>query len=454
MQPAVTHEMQSLNSRIVAGVSWSCVGTVISSGLTFLASLTVARILGESGFGELAMIQSTAHMVSVCAVFGLGLFTTKFIAEYRVQQPERAASIVVLALITATVTGSLASAMLYVFAPHLARSTLAAEHLGTALQISSVLLLVTALESVLHGVLSGLESFRAISTVIALKGICAFPLLAAGATFAGLNGVLVGMVAAGCVGLALSAWCVMRELKTHNIRLHNRKTFADWNLIISFGLPAFLSMAIFAASEWSARTILVNHSDGYSELGAFNAADRFLAALLLISSLLNRPLVPVVSHELSIAGHGQAAAALGFTMKMNAIVVLPFVIVGAVLSPFLMGLFGAKFTNDWPALVIVLAAAGIAAVLGPIGHWIVASRRLWLNVAQYSVWGVSLITLTYVFMSWGATGLALARLGAYGIHGILILFTARKLIFTGHGLPSPKTSHVWKSLFGGVRRSV
>jgi O-antigen/teichoic acid export membrane protein len=119
-----------------------------------------------------------------------------------------------------------------------------------------------------------------------------------------------------------------------------------------------------------------------------------------------------------------------------------------------MGLFGAQFAGEWPVLVVVLVTAGIVAVVGPIGHWIVASNRLWLNVTQYSIWGVSFIVLTYILVPWGAIGLSLARAGAYSIHGVLVLFTARKILSLHCGVRmSAVFDYMLRTLFGRKGRS-
>ncbi|MDQ3920568.1 MAG: oligosaccharide flippase family protein, partial [Acidobacteriota bacterium] len=57
-------------------------------------AVIAARCLGRKGYGELGIIQSTVGMFQVFAGFGLGLTATKYVAEFKRQNPERAGHII------------------------------------------------------------------------------------------------------------------------------------------------------------------------------------------------------------------------------------------------------------------------------------------------------------------------------------------------------------------------
>jgi hypothetical protein len=62
-------EASPLGYRLARGAFWSLAGTFISRGLSLIASIIVARMLGKVGFGELGIIQSTMGMFGVFAGF-------------------------------------------------------------------------------------------------------------------------------------------------------------------------------------------------------------------------------------------------------------------------------------------------------------------------------------------------------------------------------------------------
>ena len=119
----------SLGARFARGAFWSLVGTVISQGLGLVASVITARLLGKVGFGELGMINSTVGMFGVFAGLGLGLTATKYVAEFRSKDPDRAGRILGLSELVAVVSGGTVSLILFALAPMLAERTLNAPHL-------------------------------------------------------------------------------------------------------------------------------------------------------------------------------------------------------------------------------------------------------------------------------------------------------------------------------------
>jgi len=83
----------------------------------------LARTLGKAGFGELAILQSTVGMFSVFAGFGLGLTSTKYIAELRWSDPQRAARISAVSLLVGLCTGAVTALIMFLFSDVLHRTT-------------------------------------------------------------------------------------------------------------------------------------------------------------------------------------------------------------------------------------------------------------------------------------------------------------------------------------------
>ena len=58
--------------QVAEGVSWIMAGTVAIRGLSLLAAIATARILGQEPFGQLALVTSTLQVLAVFSGFGLG----------------------------------------------------------------------------------------------------------------------------------------------------------------------------------------------------------------------------------------------------------------------------------------------------------------------------------------------------------------------------------------------
>jgi O-antigen/teichoic acid export membrane protein len=71
-----------------------------------MASIIAARVLGRTVFGEFGMIQSTLNMFMTFANLGVGLTATKYVAEFRKTDPQRAGRIIAMSTAMAAVLGT------------------------------------------------------------------------------------------------------------------------------------------------------------------------------------------------------------------------------------------------------------------------------------------------------------------------------------------------------------
>lgn len=385
-----------------------------------MASIPVARILGRVVFGEFAVVQGTVGMFAAFASLGLGVATTKAVAECRKQSMDQVASVTAAALILSLFSGAAAGTTLFASSGYLAEHTLAAPHLSGAIRIGCGLLMLGAIEGVLIGTLAGLEDFRSITLIGLAKGGLAFPCLVAGAYFEGLNGVLWGTVASGFTGVVFGTFILKTKLTVSVPAFELPRCVSEWKLLLSSAIPVCVSTIIVAAAEWLALAIIANEASGYGELGVFTAVHRAFSIVLLVATLINKPLMPIIAQQLGGGLVGEAMGTVRIGMKLTALAVLPLVAAGAVGSSLFMSLFGPDFESEWPTLVIAIGTAGVAALLGPLGRWLIASNRAWTNALFFGVWAVVMVSLTQLLADWGAFGLVVSRGVAYVLRAALM----------------------------------
>src|ERR1035437_2048829 len=149
--------------RLARGMAWSTSGSLIARLLMLMCSFILARILGASGFGAFGIIQSTSGMFQMLAIFGLGVSTSKYVAQHRATDPSRTGAIVGFLLRISVVTDAIAALALYACSPWLAAKSLANPDLSQLLRICAVMLMAATFNSVQTGALQGLEAFRQIA---------------------------------------------------------------------------------------------------------------------------------------------------------------------------------------------------------------------------------------------------------------------------------------------------
>ncbi|MGA3181752.1 MAG: oligosaccharide flippase family protein [Verrucomicrobiota bacterium] len=403
-------ESSPLGYRLAKGTFWSLMGAVLSRGLALGSSIVVARMIGKQAFGELGIIQTTVGMFGTLAGFGMGLTATKYVAEMRNKDPNRAGRIIALSSVITWLAGLFMAGVLVVFAPWVAKHSLAAPQLEGLLRVGSLLLLLGAVNGAQTGALSGFEAFKQIAQSNLLSGLIAFPVIVISAWRFGLDGAVCGLVVGQAANAILNCLALRTEASRNRVIVDYRACCQEFKVLWGFSLPALFSSLVSTPVYWGCTALLATRPGGYSEMGLFSAANQWMAALLFIPILLGQTILPILSQKMSDSDATNSRKILIMSIKLNAAIVVPLVIVGSLASPIIMGAYGAGFREAWPTLVVVLVTAGVSAMQNPIGQIIIASGRMWLNTAMNVSWAICLALFTLVMVQWGSFGLATARM--------------------------------------------
>jgi O-antigen/teichoic acid export membrane protein len=431
LRPFVTRVGTSpTGSRLVKGAFWSLSGALASRVLAIGAAILVARILGKTGFGELAIIQSTVGMFQVFAGFGLGLTATKYVSEYLVSDPQKVARIVSLSSVVALVTGGSMAVMLILFAPWLAARTLAAPHLTNLLRISAAMLFLGALTGAQSGVLAGFEKFKSIARINLVAGIAAFPLMLIGTYWAGINGAVWGLVGSSLVNWSLNFFALKSASRELSLPRFSRPGRQEYLILWKFSLPALLGGLMVSPALWICNAMLVNQPGGYGEMGIFNAANQWRIAILFLPGVVEAFILPVCS---SLRGEGNWKGykkVLLYNVYFNAAVTLVAAIVISFCAPLILRGYGNGFESGRLVLVVLCFAAALTAMTGVSGLLIASEDRMWSGLVLNLIWAITLIGSTRMLVSRGALGLALANLIAYTVHlvtvGVFAFYVIRR----------------------------
>jgi O-antigen/teichoic acid export membrane protein len=421
-------EASPLGYRLAKGAFWSLVGTVLSRSLSVVSSIFVARMLGKVGMGELGIIQSTVGIFSAFAGLGMGLTATKFVAEYRKNDPQRAGAMLGLSAGATWVSGAIMMLAMLVLAPWFAQHTLAAPHLTGLIRVGSVLLLLGSVNGAQTGALSGFEAFRTIARVNLACGLLSFPLMVGGACWFGLHGAVWGLVGSIAVNCVFSHLALRREAATAGVPLSAKLQADQWGVLWRFSLPSVLCCVIFGPVNWTCAALLVNRPNGYAEMGLFNVTMSWLNVVTFLPGVLAQVLLPLLSnHAAEKDAHSQKKV-VALAVKANAIIVAPAVVVLACASPFIMSFYGAGFREGWPTLVITVLTGGILAIQFPPVQAITAAGRMWVVFLTYASYGVLYLGFTWALVGSGSFGLATARLLAYAVNAAWVFWFAAKYI--------------------------
>jgi len=408
---------ESVRARFLRGAVWSVIGSVVNQGAAFVAGLLAARMLGNQGYGELTMVQSSVTTWATVAALGMNLTATRFMAEYA-GNPRRAGRILGLAYAVASLCG-LACALLLLFGSDwVSTQVLGEAALGPSLRVGGLLMLVTVLDAVQAGGLAGLQAFRALAWTRLAYGVAIIPLTALGVWWAGVQGAVAALAIAGVVRAVGSGVALLRACGDHGIRADWRGGFGEADVIWRVSLPSALGGILVGVSTWLSQVVFAQQPGGYPDLGVFNAALQWRIAILFLPTALGNVLLPMVAEQ----GTGGSRRFQVFNQLMAWALVSVTALPLMAFPELVQWLYGARFSTEGFAQTMALTML-TAVVLGysdGLGRVLTSRDMLWWGVASNLTWGVVLVVATRLLRHLGPQGLAWAYVGAYLV--VMVLF--------------------------------
>jgi O-antigen/teichoic acid export membrane protein len=396
-----------LRARFQKGITWNIAGAVLNNGSNFLTNILIANLLGREVFGQYGMIQSTlTTFVGVAQAAG-GITATKYVAEFRSHDKEKAGRVLGLCAATTIATGCISTLLIFLCAPWLAHNTLKAAALQRPLQIAAAVVFFTVVNAFQTGALAGLESYKQWAIANGLQGPFQFGICVFSTWRWGLQGAVAGLLVSSAVRWLILHIAMKWEANKQGITLRFSGFWQERAIFMKFALPAALSGLSAAPAIWLGNTFLVRQAGGYSQMALFSAALNLKNVVIFLPILLNNQrgqkdrlsYRKVFWTNMVLTG---SAALLGA------------VIIGA-FGPHLLRLYGKTFPEGQGILTLLLCAA-ILEVLAMASYQIIQSEeKMWLSLLGVMLpRDLALVFLAYRLTPlYGAVGLGLAHLIAW-----------------------------------------
>ena len=402
-------EASPLGYRLAKGAFWSLAGSIISRGLGLLSGILVARMLGKHDFGQFGMIQSTVGMFSTFAGFGMGLTANKHVAEFRGSDPARAGRLIVLSSLIAWGTGALMTSLLVVFAPWLAKHTLASPAMAGLLRDGALLLLLGGVNGAQIGALAGLEAFKTVARASMFGGLLSFPITIVGAWWAGVTGAVwaqVGALAANCF---LNFLALRHEAARAGIPTGFEGLNREWSILWRFSLPAVLAASMTGPVSWATSALLANQADGYSQLGIYNAVLRIKIVPEIVLGILMAPLLPVLAERYSArdtAGYNKTAYA---AFSLSLLATLPLGLLQLAMPWLTMLPYGKSYAGHNAVVQWLMVDLAVIGLFNPMSSIIASMNKMWFGFTYNLIWGaVYGVSALWLIPRYGASGLVAA----------------------------------------------
>lgn len=399
----------SVGGRLLRGAFWSFLGTILSKVCSTISWVVVGRMIGKESFGELNMLQNTVGMFGAAAGLGMGMAATKYVAEYRAKEPDRAGRFIGLAsLATWLMSGVLAISLVFL-APWLARETLEAPHLSAYLMVSSLLLFFSGIAGAQQGTLAGLEAFKDIAVINVIIGVTSFPLLLVGAVVNGVGGALWALIATAVLNCLLNYYYVRKQTAANRIVVNYRGCMSERSVFWDFNLPGMLNTLFSAVVVWAVGALLVRHSNDFGGLGIYNAVQRIKLIPENLAAMLLAPMLPVLSETLARGEMASYGRTLQVCFTIASLTIIPLALI-QISAPWVTMLpYGAEYDGGTDVVLWTMLHTISYAILWPMGNILVSMGRIWFAFVVGSIHNVLTLTFSWFLVPrLGAAGLPLA----------------------------------------------
>lgn len=420
-RPWSTEQFQLLR-RMTRGVLWTVTGQAALRASAFLTTIAVARLLGTTEFGELALVQSSAAMFGVLAGFGLGPTTTRYVAYYQQSDRERTCDVLFITTVTAAAISGFLALMVVLASDWIAQTLLAQPELSFALKASSLLFVVCTLDGIAVAALRGFESFGRLATVNLVRAVLT-PIIAVPLVYVwAVHGAIAASILSGAVGLVLTLQMVRKQCKAACVPVRFRVApWHEWRILWKFSLPSMLATALVIPPAWFGQALLARQPDGFRQLGFYTVANQWLTLVLFFPSVLGAVLMPIIASSRT-SNATRASSLFAIPILMSAAVGLVLSSVSILAAEPILELYGEDFAAAKAVYIVMMIAAVLSAVNEILQQALLGMGaplvRLGTSTLRAGVFVGSALVLVPVSLG---LGLALSRLAAASVYLVVQL---------------------------------
>lgn len=378
-------------SRLFADSLWALLGSAMGKGLSLLAGIAIARLLGSELYGEYGTVKSTLLMIAVFSSLGLGYSATKFIAEsrtngndHRIVDTHRVATIVTL------ITSCIIALAILLLADKVA-ALLDAPHLAHTLRISSVAIVFNAINTTQTGELAGFGAYRELAANNTWSGIFTFVTSIGLTLLYGFDGAIIALIISLLFNAILNHRTLRRLLANYAESRHINRAYMGE--VVRFSIPIALQESLYTITNWGQIYILVTLAD-FSEYGISSAAHQWMSVLLFIPGALRNV---ALSHLSATNNDGERnRAILRRLMLVNfCSTFAPFVVI-FLLSGWIASWYGASFEGLQPVLNVCVLTAVVSSLSNVLTQEFMAHGRNWFLFWSRLLRDIGALTTTYI----------------------------------------------------------
>jgi O-antigen/teichoic acid export membrane protein len=392
-------------------------GLVISTVISSVATIFVARLLGSDLYGLYGIVLIAPGLISVFRDWGINSAMVRYTAQYRSEdRASEVRNILVSGIVFEITLGIVLSALSFGLSGYIASNIFHRPEITSLIQIASISILAGGLINAATAAFTGIEKMELSSLMLIFQSVIKTAIMITLVIFGlGTAGAIIGytfaMVIAGSIGLVL-VWTQYKKLpKLSNAKLEIK---AYINSMLSYGTPLSLSAIIGGfQGQYYAFLLPIYYITDNTAIGNYGIASTFIVLISFFASPITTMLFPAFSKLDPQKDKETLLKVFQFSVKYASLLVVPVAaLVMSLAEPAVSTLFGETYSSA-PLFLALLAIAYLYTVFGSlsVGNFINSQGKttfmLYLTIIQAAVG----FPLGYILiMQFGILGLIITSL--------------------------------------------
>jgi O-antigen/teichoic acid export membrane protein len=325
-------------------------GLVISTVISSIATIFIARILGSSLYGLYTIALIAPTLIAVFRDWGINSAMVKFTAQFRAEnRAAEARSIIVSGIVFEIVLGMALSVVSFALSAYLATNLFHRTAITSLIQIASISILAGGLINAATAAFTGIEKMELNSVMLVcqsiIKTVIIITLVILGfGTSGAVIGYTVAMVLAGLIGVAL-VWTQYTKLpKLSNAKLEIK---ACTKSMLTYGTPLSIS-SIISSFQGQFFTLLlpIFYVTNNSAIGNYGIANTFVVLIGFFSTPISTMMFPAFSKLNPQKDKQTLLNVFQFSVKYASLLVVPVAaLVMCLAEPGVSTLFGNTYST-------------------------------------------------------------------------------------------------------------
>lgn len=370
---------------------WAVFGNGVGYGLLLLAGILIARFLGKDVYGEYGMVKTTMFYIASFSTFGLGYTCTKFIAQYKVENPARLRNILRSSLFITLCSSLTLATLLIAFAPLLA-SYLDEPRLVMPFRLLGGIIVVKALSTTQQGLLAGFGEFKTLAINNVWAGIIMTAICVPFTYFWGLRGALSSLAFSQLSNVLINFIAIHRLKKS----LPQSDGIPYVRKLLLFSFPVALQELSYTVSNWGGSLLLVKYAS-LGEMGIYSATAQWNTIVMIIPSLLSNVVLSHLSGTLTDKAKHKHTISRMLAVNLCCTLV-PFLIV-SLLADWISSFYGSTFNGMASVLRVFTFATIFSCCSEVFRSEMIAQAKTWILLTIRFIRDITLLIGIYMVLS-------------------------------------------------------